>query len=99
MTPSWSDEFTAMFDLAVYLSAPVDVRLGVSKIGSMHVGVTGCAKAAICTSNNKSSGSLPPSGILLSSNSKPQHSCPLLHIENRNDCHATVAVIAARFAR
>ena len=46
MTPSWSDEFTAMFDLAVYLSAPVDVRLKRIENREMRVGVTvQCAPA------------------------------------------------------
>ena len=94
----WSDEFLTMFDLAVFLTAPIDIRL--KRIENREYARWGDRVRAggdMYEQQQKFREFAATRNLALIEQQAAAYPCPLLHIDSTEDYHATAASIAERF--
>jgi shikimate kinase len=94
----WSDEFPTMFDLAVFLTAPIDIRMKrIENREYVRWGDRVREGGDMYEQQQKFRAFAATRNLALFEQQAAAYPCPLLRIENTEDCNATATSIAKRF--
>lgn len=79
----WGDEFLTMFDLAVFLTAPIEIRVKrIENREYVRWGDRVCEGGNMCESQKKFREFAATRDIGLLEQSALEYSCPLLHVDS-----------------